>query len=698
MKTMMKNLIQRTGSFCLSALLLLIVPYAYPQVTTGSLLVEMTDLQGLSRFPYPAYETTQFSSYDRNSVSRDQPGWFANSDGFGREPIPGFEEVLEEPGENGIGRYLICDVAGPGAVVRLWTARITGNLEVYLDGSGSALYSGPAQEFFFNTYDAMAGTRGEYNQEAIFWQNTAGYYPIPFEKGIKMIWEGNLNELHFYHVQVRKYKTGISVNSFSKADLQKFRKQIADVRRILADPDGSLPPKGERTVMSGLVEDGSSRQLGIIKGGKAISHLTVKVQAGDMDRALRQSILKIRFDGASSAQVQCPLGDFFGAAPGINPYHSLPFSVYPDGTMTCRFHMPFRDSVSVEIENLGTSPVHIYSELHTVPHSWSEGSSMYFRARWRIDHGLHASYDPVQDIPYLIAQGKGVCVGAAAYIYNPTSVPSSWGNWWGEGDEKIFIDQAAFPDFFGTGSEDYFNYSWSSSAIFTHPYCGQPRNDGPANRGFVSNYRWHILDRIPFRTGLAFYMELFSHEPVENFSYGRMVYTYAVPGFYDDHLPLTREDVKHLELPKNWYPVGVKGAHGATFFQAEVLVDDPGDYVLEEADIWSGGSIMAWAPGKGTDQLELNLPVPRDGKYNIVFTVGKDREGGSFRVKAGDNFLELGEDNLAYLHEPHRVLSRNYRPASVELSSGINKLTVIPAEGNTGKIKIDFIWLMKSNR
>ena len=144
---------------------------------------------------------------------------------------------------------------------------------------------------------------------------------------------------------------------------------------------------------------------------------------------------------------------------------------------------------------------------------WEEGKTMHFRARWKIDHRLTASsFDSgnngVQDIIYLMASGKGRIVGTGAYIYNPSNATTSWGNWWGEGDEKIFVDQDTFPSFFGTGSEDYFNYSWSSSRIFSYPYCGQPRNDGPGNRGYVSNYRWHIADDILFMDKIAFYMEL----------------------------------------------------------------------------------------------------------------------------------------------------------------------------------------------
>jgi len=47
------------------------------------------------------------------------------------------------------------------------------------------------------------------------------------------------------------------------------------------------------------------------------------------------------------------------------------------------------------------------------------------------------------------------------------------GSWWGEGDEKIWLDDHPFPSFFGTGSEDFFNYSWSNNDLFNHAYGGQ---------------------------------------------------------------------------------------------------------------------------------------------------------------------------------------------------------------------------------
>jgi len=69
-------------------------------VTTGSLMRGMVDSERLSRFPDPNYRTIQFSSFDHRSRLPGGPDWYANSDGFGGEPIPNFEGVLREPGRS----------------------------------------------------------------------------------------------------------------------------------------------------------------------------------------------------------------------------------------------------------------------------------------------------------------------------------------------------------------------------------------------------------------------------------------------------------------------------------------------------------------------------------------------------------------------------------------------------------------------
>ncbi len=676
-------------------------------ITTGTLIREMVDLKSLVEYPDPVYQSFQFSSYDRRSVHPDKPGWFANSDGFGQEPIPGFIEVLRAPGDDGIGECLMIDIKGPGAIVRLWTAAINGNIRLYLDDMSKPFYEGPAQPFFLETYKTLAPDYPSEIFTGSFSQNMAGYYPIPFAKRCRIEWIGDLNQLHFYHIGVRIYDPKASVKTFSVNDLTVYKEDLMEAANLLKDPLTHWTfPKARLPVGQGSLNDSpehrssditieippeEERELLKLKGEGAIECLTLQLSAGELDNALREMILNISFDGSPWGQVHSPVGDFFGAAPGINPYQSLPFSVMPDGRMICRFVMPYRDSVRLTLKNTGSQPVFVSGTVLNSRYEWIEGKSMHFRARWRVDHDLFSSNEKPYDIPYLVAHGKGVLVGAAAMIMNPTSIPSSWGNWWGEGDEKIFVDENDFPSFFGTGSEDYYNYAWSSSELFAYGYCGQPRNDGPANRGFVTNYRYHILDPIPFASNIAFYMELLSHGPVPGFSYGRIIYHYGSPGLVDDHIPLSDHDVKLPQLPENWIPARRYFCANANFYQAEDIARENQEFDLKEKDIWAGGKILVW---KGAT-LSFTLPIKEEGEYVVVFTARRTPGAGSFESEINGQKLNFGEKNLIELSVPYGTLARNFVAAPVTLTAGEQTLTLINKSEAGKPIGIDFIWIIK---
>ncbi len=79
-------------------------------------------------------------------------------------------------------------------------------------------------------------------------------------------------------------------------------------------------------------------------------------------------------------------------------------------------------------------------------------------------------------------------------------------NWWGEGDEKIYIDNENFPSTFGTGTEDYYGYAYCWYEPFTHAYHNQVRVDGPANFGHSCVSRFHFLDALTFDKSIKFDM------------------------------------------------------------------------------------------------------------------------------------------------------------------------------------------------
>ena len=76
--------------------------------------------------------------------------------------------------------------------------------------------------------------------------------------------------------------------------------------------------------------------------------------------------------------------------------------------------------------------------------------------------------------------------------------------WFGEGDDRFYIDGESIPSIQGTGTEDYFNDSWGFRE-FTGIFHGVPLYEGPLAGDRVSAYRWHIPDPIRFKKSLKFY-------------------------------------------------------------------------------------------------------------------------------------------------------------------------------------------------
>lgn len=649
-------------------------------INTGHLLRQMTDMTRLAEFPAPPYKTVQFSSYDRASRLAGGPGWFANSDGFGGETVPNFEAVLTEPDENGVGEYLVCDVEGPGAVVRTWTAGINGDIRVHLDGAEQPLYDGPAAEFLACPYQSLAEESAIDPAlfENTFQQMQAAYCPIPFAKRCRMVWRGEVKKLHFYHVQIRQYQPGVAVTTFTPQDLKTFAKDVQDAARILADPARELKPGSTKPAVpiQASLAPGEKQEVLKLDGPQALEGLTLKVDAHDTSLALRQTVLHVVCDEYPWGQVQAPIGDFFGAAPGINPYNELPFTVTLDGTMTCRYVMPFESSIRIVLDNRGRQPVTVSGSALPMDYRWND-RSMHLRARWRVNHDVFASPRAVQDMPFLLAHGSGRLVGTALMLMNPCRIPTPWGGWWGEGDEKIFVDDETFPSTFGTGSEDYFNYAWSVPDIFTYAYCGQPRNDGPGNRGFVTNQRWHILDDLPFRNRLAFYIELYPHDDVPGMSYARIAYHYARPGLMDDHVAITDDDVRHLQLPPDWQPGPGFGMHNAVYHHAEDLVPPGPRVTLQKDNLWAGGQLLAWQPAGPDDRLDLRFPIAEDGKFCLHLGLALNAEAGTISAQLDGKPVTLGGRETIDLYDAHRVRARQFGTETIELKKGEHVMTVV---------------------
>ncbi|HON09183.1 MAG TPA: DUF2961 domain-containing protein, partial [Verrucomicrobiota bacterium] len=173
--------------------------------------------------------------------------------------------------------------------------------------------------------------------------------------------------------------------------------------------------------------------------------------------------------------------------------------------------MPFRKSARIEIENQSKKPISLlYYNIDWIKLNSLPANTPYFYARYRQEYPETKGKDYV----VLDTEGRGHYVGTVLAVR--TRSPA----WFGEGDEKIYIDGEKVPSIWGTGTEDYFLSAWGLKKTST-PYFGVPYFDqwGIVG-GHTSAYRWHINDPIVFNKGIKVTFEHYGWvSPDENPNY-----------------------------------------------------------------------------------------------------------------------------------------------------------------------------------
>ena len=73
----------------------------------------------------------------------------------------------------------------------------------------------------------------------------------------------------------------------------------------------------------------------------------------------RGLVLRAFWDNARTPSLEIPLGDFFGSGVGINAFKGWYRVVKEDGTITCYWVMPYKESCVMKIKNVGGAAVEI---------------------------------------------------------------------------------------------------------------------------------------------------------------------------------------------------------------------------------------------------------------------------------------------------------------------------------------------------
>ena len=497
-------------------------------ITFRSLLREMTQVDATSRFPDPSYRLVQFSSYDRLSIHPDSAGWFANND---------FTQFIREEDNDGRHEYVMFEADGPGAVVRWWMTFGNMNasnswIRVYLDGQTEPVIEGRAPDLVGGMM--LAPEPLSTSVSPLTDPQRRGYdlyLPLPFSESCKITLENDSIVISperrspsiYYNICARLYEEGTRVASFNKEMLSADSLSIAECASYLGETGTRDSRNEEKESASGNYAPGEACSFRIVRGPGAVSSLSVRIVTRDTATALRHTFVILSFDGQETVNV--PAGNFFGTGYTYNQYHTHFSAVNPDGTMYSSWLMPFRDSCGISIMNSTADSLFIETEITTVPYSWVN-SSMHFGASWHEYEAIEAAGSERTggtgkhiDLNIATLYGKGVYVGDAVTIFNSADA------WWGEGDEKIYVDGETFPSSFGTGTEDYYGYAWSRPEPFSHALIAQPVGNGNFHPGMTVNIRYRILDDIPFADSIRTDIELW-HWVNTVIDYGLTAYYY----------------------------------------------------------------------------------------------------------------------------------------------------------------------------
>jgi hypothetical protein len=493
-------------------------------ITLESLLREMTDRDAAARWPEPAYLGRQASSYDRRQTDpNDRETWFANNDYWEcirKEDTPRGEE------------WVIMEDMSPGCISRIWLPILPEDdgrlVRIYLDGNPDPVI----EESFNHLITGNSFVKPPFafissDEEKIARMNDLGpgeglvgsdfFLPLTYAKSCRI----SLNEMPFYYIiNYRSYAPGTEVETFSMERFEAAAVAISQSGSILTT-SGNVGD-GQAMDCSGQLEPGQSLAIDTPSGPGAIRSLDLHLPTTLNKEDLRSLVLRINFDGEET--VCCPVSEFFGGGIAVSPVRDWNREVTADGRFSCWSVMPYEASGQISLCNSGPRPIDAQLELSVGDWDWDE-RSMHFHANWRIASPIEG--ERPQDWNYITIKGQGVYAGDTLSVNNPQAL------WYGEGDERVYVDGEAFPSQLGTGTEDYYGFAWGMADVFSSPFVAMPQREALDRQdwsGHTTTSRTRVLDAIPFQSSLQFDMEAWHWPEWEHIEYAAATFWYARPG------------------------------------------------------------------------------------------------------------------------------------------------------------------------
>jgi len=509
------------------------------------LVDRLTNLEQLAELPAAGETSGEWTSRDRASTYDSATGhylnWGANNDG---------DAIIRMQSDGGA---VLAEMRGPGCVWRIWAGTpVDGHVQIFLDGAGTPSVDLPFRDYF-------SRTQAPFNYPSLVYTACKGlnsYVPISYNVSCKVVAYGNRNT--YYHFNYSTFAPGVTVPTFTRnltaAELGALSK-VDDffVNHLGSDPAGVR--RGETTTTNRYTIAPRHRITPLnTRGAGAITAFKVRVDdltnRRDQWAALRALAVTMSWDGETNSSVWAPLGDFFGSACGHIPYTALPLGMQSNGWMYCYWYMPFASQARIEIGNDGSVTRNVEVVITRAPLTKPVASLARFHAKW--NRGVYVTDNGRSpDYRFLGTGGQGRFVGLALHVYQTVDVTP--GPWWGEGDEKFFVDGEKMPSWFGTGSEDYFGFSWGTPGYFSEPYHTQALAPpgtlyAPGNRALN---RFQIADNVSFQASFEGCIEKWFYTNDTVTAYGTMPYWYLASGGSDDYKALPLSSRTNYFVPPN---------------------------------------------------------------------------------------------------------------------------------------------------
>jgi hypothetical protein len=428
--------------------------------------------------------------YDRSNAGFEDPP---------DNPTP--QRWLYRDGEE----VVLFDERGPGALTRVWMTSGSGvsacfdpslRIRFYIDGNAAPVIDMPLSTFFDGAVAPFTPPLVANRQ-----MSSGGFVsrvPIAYTQSLRVALIGADNgpnpctgsnqKLLWYQFTAHRLAQGSTVTNFSLSE------DFSAWRAFLDHPgDDPWSAMLAPLAFSEVLEPGESQVLATRNGAGWLRGIRLQL-APD-----RRAEIRLRISIDNETAVDMTLTDFFASSSTASlPAQSLFIGQDSVGRLFSWWPMPYAQSVSVELvaaaDLSAPTAVSGFLAFDNAPVASDAGR---FRAT------LADSCVGGGDIEMLEERGAGKIVGISVRYRGDGSGDRSYL----EGDERVVLDGAVTPTWYGTGAEDFFDAGfYFDHGEFSSPFSGASEVDADGS-GTTAAYRIFATDPILYSHSIRWTQE-----------------------------------------------------------------------------------------------------------------------------------------------------------------------------------------------